>query len=205
MDMDASHVLADVGRRLRSLRHGRDMRLAELAEATGISESTLSRLETGRLRPTLAQLVPLARVYDVTLDDLVGLPDSERQDKRMPVIHRHGAVFVPLTRRPGGIQAYKMFSPARHTLPPPDPCSHKGFQWLYVLSGRLRVLLGDQDFVLKPGESAEFDTGVPHWMGHADHESIELLMLFGPEGERAKLMARAEALKKAHSWQSWSA
>ena len=48
--------------------------LAQLAEATGISVSTLSRLESGRRRPTLELLLPLARAHQVPLDELVGAP-----------------------------------------------------------------------------------------------------------------------------------
>jgi transcriptional regulator with XRE-family HTH domain len=195
MDKHDSDVLADVGHRLRALRRGHTLTLPELATITGMSVSTLSRLETGRLRPTLGQLLPLARAYGATLDDLAGITEPADPRNHLPVIHRHGAAFIPLTLRAGGVRAYKMISPARDTLPVPDPCRHEGYQWLYVLSGRLRVMLGNQDFVLKPGEAAEFDTGVPHWMGHADHDPIELLMLFGPQGERAKLIARTPARK----------
>ncbi|GLY29419.1 helix-turn-helix transcriptional regulator [Kineosporia sp. NBRC 101731] len=189
---------ADVGQRLRTLRQGRDLRLAELAELTGITVSTLSRLENGLRRPTLAQLVPLARVHGITLDELVGLDRPERVDQPR-VIHRHGAVFVPLAQQAGGIQAYKMYSPARTTLPEPEPRRHEGFQWVYVLSGRLRVVLGDKDFLLTRGTAAEFDTGVAHWMGHADHHPIELLMMFGAQGERAQVIARTKDLRSAHT------
>lgn len=75
-----------------------------------------------------------------------------------------------------------MIPPARDTLPEPDLCSHEGFPWIHVLSGRLRVVPGDRDFVLNPGAAAEFDTGVPHGTGHIDHGPIETLMLFGRQG-----------------------
>jgi quercetin dioxygenase-like cupin family protein len=63
--------------------------------------------------------------------------------------------------------------------------THSGFEWLYVLSGTARLLLGDQDLVLGPGEVAEFDTRTPHWLGGAEESAVELLILFGPQGERA--------------------
>jgi quercetin dioxygenase-like cupin family protein len=61
---------------------------------------------------------------------------------------------------------------------------------MYVLSGRLRLLLGDRDMVLVPGEAAEFDTRLPHWFGCADPAPVEVLSLFGRQGERAHLRAR---------------
>ncbi|MFK4599595.1 transcriptional regulator with XRE-family HTH domain [Streptomyces pristinaespiralis] len=67
-------VLGAVGPRLRALRRDRGITLADLAATTGVSESTLSRLESGQRRPSLELLLPLARIYDVPLDDLVGAP-----------------------------------------------------------------------------------------------------------------------------------
>ncbi|GAA0229528.1 XRE family transcriptional regulator [Cryptosporangium japonicum] len=182
----------DVGARLRSLRRARQLTLARLAGLTGIAESTLSRLENGRLQPTLAQLLPLARVYDLGLDELVGL----HRPRTEGVIHRHGATFVPLSNQRGGIRAYKMFSPARETLLEPDPRTHEGFAWVHVLTGRLRFVLGRGDLVLTAGESVEYDTSLPHWMGHADLDPIEALLLFGPQGERTRLRARTRTLTR---------
>jgi quercetin dioxygenase-like cupin family protein len=99
--------------------------------------------------------------------------------------------MVPLTRRAGGIQAYKLVIPAGGRRREPDPQTHEGYEWLYVLNGRLRLVLGEQDLVLSPGEAAEFDTRVPHWFGGAaDTEPVEFLSLFGTQGERAHLRAR---------------
>jgi quercetin dioxygenase-like cupin family protein len=67
---------------------------------------------------------------------------------------------------------------------------HEGYEWLYVLNGRLRLVLGDHDVVLTPGEAAEFDTRTPHWFGAADGKAVEFLSLFGKQGERAHLRAR---------------
>ena len=62
-----------------------------------------------------------------------------------------------------------------------------------MLSGRLRVVLGEHDLVLPPGEAAEFDTRVPHWFGSAAGESVEFLSIFGPQGERVHVRARSTA------------
>ena len=72
----------------------------------------------------------------------------------------------------------------------PERQTHEGFEWMYVLSGRLRLLLGEHDAVLVPGEVAEFDTHVPHAFVPAGPEAVELLVLFGPQGERAHVRAR---------------
>ncbi len=87
------------------------------------------------------------------------------------------------------MQAYKLILPNRGS--EPDPRVHEGYEWMYVLDGQLRLVLGDQDLVLHPGEAAEFDTRVPHWFGSATDRPVELLTLFGRQGERAHLRIRS--------------
>ena len=189
MDAETGEVLEAVGPRLRALRRRRGITLADLAVRTGVSESTLSRLESGQRRATLELLLPLARAYGVPLDDLVGAPRTGDPRIHFTPVHRFGMTFVPLTRRPGGVQAFKMLIPAEAEPPTPEPQVHEGFEWLYVLNGRLRLVLGDQDLVLPAGEVAEFSTAAPHWLGTADGRTVELLVLFDPDGRRTHVHA----------------
>jgi transcriptional regulator with XRE-family HTH domain len=191
MDDDLSAALAAVGPRLKAIRRQRETTLAALAAATGISTSTLSRLEGGQRRPTLELLLLIARAHGVQLDDLVGGPATGDPRIHMRSVTRHGMTMIPLSRRPGGVQAYKLIIPARRA--EPDPRTHEGYEWFYVLDGTLRLVLGGQELVLRPGEAAEFGTQVPHWFGSAGQGSVELLSLFGPQGERAHLRARPRA------------
>ncbi|MEU6075023.1 XRE family transcriptional regulator [Micromonospora sp. NPDC047074] len=190
MENGFDQALGAVGPRLRALRRQRETTLADLSAATGISVSTLSRLESGSRRPTLELLLPLARAHGVTLDELVDAPPTGDPRIHLRPVTRHGMTMLPLTRRPGGIQAYKLVIPGGGRRAEPDPQTHEGYEWLYVLNGRLRLVLGDQDMVLVPGEAAEFDTRVPHWFGAAGAEPVEFLSLFGRQGERAHLRAR---------------
>ncbi len=185
MDDDLDRVLTAVGPRLRALRRQRDITLTDLSAETGISVSTLSRLESGQRRPNLELLLPLARAYGVPLDELVGAPPTGDPRIHLRPISRFGRTLVPLTRRAGGLQAYKQVIPADPRPQEPEQQSHEGYEWLYVLNGRLRLVLGEQDLMLLPGEAAEFDTRVPHWFGGADGEAVEFLCLFGRQGERA--------------------
>jgi transcriptional regulator with XRE-family HTH domain len=192
VDDDVDRTLDAVGPRLKRLRLRREITLTELADDTGISASTLSRLEAGLRRPTLEQLLPLARAYGVTLDELVDAPPTgDPRINLRPIPGHGGGVILPLTRRPGGIQAYKFVLPAGHDAAPPELRTHEGYDWVYVLNGTLRLVLGEHDLLLSPGEAAEFDTRVPHWFGPASEtESVEFLSLFGREGQRAHLRAR---------------
>lgn len=184
-------VLDEVAPRLRRLRAKRGLTLAALSEATGISKSTLSRLESGQRRPSLELLLPLAGAYRVPLDDLVGAPEvGDPRVRLTPRTTPSGGTVVPLTRSPspGPLQAYKMIIPDRGA--EPDLRTHEGYEWLYVLDGRLRLVLAEHDLVLGPGEVAEFDTRLPHWFTSADGRPVEILSLFGRQGERMHVRAK---------------
>ncbi|OIK25212.1 helix-turn-helix domain-containing protein [Streptomyces malaysiense] len=186
--MGTEDVLAEVGPRLRRIRREREVTLATLSRSTGISVSTLSRLESGLRRPSLELLLPIAQAHQVPLDELVGAPPVGDPRVRAEPVRRNGRTFWSLTRQPGGLQAYKVLEPGRTD--EPEPRSHEGYEWLYVLSGRLRLVLGEHDVVLSAGEAAEFDTRVPHWFGSAGEGPAEFLSLFGPQGERMHVRAR---------------
>jgi len=190
MDDDLDHALDSVGPRLRALRKQRETTLAELSAVTGISVSTLSRLESGTRRPTLELLLPLARAHGVSLDELVDAPPTGDPRIHLRPVSRFGMTVLPLSQRAGGIQAYKLIIPTRSPRRERELKTHEGYEWLYVLDGRLRVLLGEHDLILAPGEAAEFDTRVPHWFGAVGDEPVEFLSLFGQQGERAHLRAR---------------
>ncbi|MFH8617280.1 helix-turn-helix domain-containing protein [Streptomyces sp. NPDC017979] len=189
-------VLDAVGPRLRALRRDRGITLAELAATTGVSESTLSRLESGLRRPSLELLLPLARIYDVPLDDLVGAPRTGDPRIHLKPIKRFGMTFVPLSRRPGGVHAFKMIIPASPKPLEPTPQTHEGFEWLYVLTGRLRLVIGERDLTLPSGEAAEFDTSQPHWLGSADGGAVELLILFSQQGVRTHVRTETPPPKR---------
>ncbi|MEU0373604.1 XRE family transcriptional regulator [Streptomyces sp. NPDC006283] len=184
-------VLNEVGPRLRRIRRERGATLGALSEATGISVSTLSRLESGGRRPSLELLLPIARAHQVPLDELVGAPPvGDPRVRSKPIVHG-GRTMYPLTSRPGGLQAYKVTQ--KPSGEQPEPRTHEGYEWLYVLSGRLRLVLGEHDVVLSAGEAAEFDTRVPHWFGCADDRPMEFLSLFGPQGERMHVRAKPKS------------
>ncbi|BCW34692.1 XRE family transcriptional regulator [Arthrobacter sp. StoSoilA2] len=182
-------ALDQVGPRLKRLRNQRNVTLTSLAATTGISKSTLSRLETGQRRPSLELLLPLAHAYHVPLDDLVGAPDVGDPRIRLKPRQANGRTVVPLTRHPGGVQAWKIVIP--NSKIEPELKTHEGYEWLYVLSGRMRLVLGDHDLTLGPGEVAEFDTRVPHWFGSTGDQSAEVLSLFGQQGERMHVRAKS--------------
>ncbi|MGA9746333.1 MAG: helix-turn-helix transcriptional regulator [Nocardioides sp.] len=193
-DDDIAPVLDQVGPRLRELRQRRRTTLARLSEDTGISVSTLSRLESGQRKPTLELLLPLAKAHRVALDELVGAPETGDPRVHARPVRRHGMTYVPLTQQLGGLRAYKQILPGTKKAGQEVPQgTHEGYEWFYVLSGKLRLVLGGREVVMGPGEAAEFDTRVPHGFVSADENPVELLSLFGPQGERIHVRARPRA------------
>ncbi|BCO62391.1 helix-turn-helix domain-containing protein [Mycobacterium intracellulare] len=177
-----------VRRRLRELRAQRGMTLQEVGERAGIDVSTLSRLESGKRRLALDHLPRLARALSVSTDEL--LQTSSAPDPRVRgTAHSHrGVTYWPLTRQgpAGGLHAFKVRVSARRRNPPAELPVHEGQDWMYVLSGRMRLILGDRDFTIDPGQAVEFSTWTPHWFGVVDGP-VEAIVIFGPHGERLHL------------------
>jgi transcriptional regulator with XRE-family HTH domain len=187
-------VLADVGPRLKRARTQRNVTLTELAAATGISKSTLSRLESGQRKPSLELLLPIAQAHRIPLDELVGAPEIGDPRIQLKPEKRNGRVVVPLTRQPQGMHAWKVIIPPERG--EPKLRTHEGYEWLYVLSGELRLMLAGHDVTMQAGEVAEFDTALPHWFGPAGGRPVEILSVLSREGERMHVRAAPRARKR---------
>jgi transcriptional regulator with XRE-family HTH domain len=185
--MDVTAALASLGSRIRELRRKQDLSLATISRSTGISVSTLSRLESGQRKATLELLLPIAAALRISLDELTGQVQGDPRVRRRSRT-LGGKKIVNLTHESSALQVVQMTFPAVKTSP--DPRAHPGYDWIYVLSGTLRMVLGDNDFTMGPGEAAEFDTTTPHWWGSADGKPVEVLSIFGPQGEKIHLRAK---------------
>jgi transcriptional regulator with XRE-family HTH domain len=184
---DDDGVEARVRRRLRELRTQRGFTLEEVAGRSSIDVSTLSRLESGKRRLALDHLPRLAAALSVSTDDLLRAPEAEDPRVRSGSHSAHGITYWPLTRQAGGgLHAFKIRISARRRNPPAELPVHEGWDWMYVLTGQLRLILGERDFTVKPGEAVEFSTWTPHWFGAIDGPA-EAITIFGPHGERLHL------------------
>jgi transcriptional regulator with XRE-family HTH domain len=173
-------------RRLRELRMARGLTLQQVAGRASIDTSTLSRLESGKRRLALDHIPALAAALGVSADELLasGPPQDPRVRGRPRT--RKGLTVWPLTHDGSALQAYKLHISRERRTPPPELPVHEGNDWLYVLNGRLRLLLGEQDLVIDPGDAVEFTTWTPHWFGALDGP-VELILIVGPQGERMHL------------------
>ena len=166
------------------LRLEREATLTDLAEETGISVSTLSRLESGQRKPTLELLLPLARAHRVALDELVDAPETGDPRVRSKPVVRHGRTFISLTRRPGGLQSFKMVMPAEKDAAPDARRPTRATSGSTSSAAGSGWCSASRDLVLEPGEVVEFDTRTPHWIGNPGPAPAEVLAIFGPQGER---------------------
>lgn len=183
-------VDALVRRRLRELRRERGLTLEDVATRAQIDVSTLSRLESGKRRLALDHLPRLATALSVSTDELLRAPETEDPRVKGSSHTHHDITYWPLTRHgpAGGLHAFKIRISARRNKPPTEFPVHEGRDWMYVLSGQLRLILGDQDFTVKPGEAVEFSTWTPHWFGVVDGP-VEAITILGPHGEQLHLHA----------------
>lgn len=194
---ELEEVLGTVGGRLRTLRQQRQATLDDISERTGISPSTLSRLESGRRKYTLDLLLPLSAAYGLPLDELVGAPPAgdPRLHLRPVSVPGQEQTVLPLVRHYGGPHAHKhVLAPGTTTASGQGLHTHQGHSWVYVLHGRLRITSGTRQVILAAGEATEFDTRLPHALGNAGEQPVEFLSLFGAQGERMRVVTTWEEL-----------
>jgi transcriptional regulator with XRE-family HTH domain len=175
--------------RLRSLRTTQGLSLDDLAARTNLSPSTISRIETGRRTISLDVLLPLATALQVGLEALLDVSSDEDVVVR-PTASRVGGRTTWALSRPGSSTvAMKML--VEPTAAKPQQQVHPGHDWLFVLSGRLLLALGDREITVEAGEAAEFVTMTPHAFIALDGPT-ELLMVFDRDGQRAHVHSDRE-------------
>ncbi|HWE54685.1 MAG TPA: helix-turn-helix transcriptional regulator [Acidimicrobiales bacterium] len=176
--------------RLRSLRTTLGLSLDDLAERTSISPSTISRIETGKRTISLDVLLPLARALQVDLDSLLDVDtDEDVVIRPEPSSTGHRTTWM-LSRPTGNTTAVKMRIE-------PDGCDevlqvHPGHDWFFVISGRVRLSLGDRQIIVRAGEAAEFSTMTPHALVAVERPA-ELIMIFNRDGLHAHVHRDATA------------
>ena len=163
-----------IGAKIRALRLKKKMGLVELGRHSGLSPALLSKLERGRLFPTLPTLLRIALVFGVGLEfffagardkplvavvrkgDRVQLPDRPGARE---VAYRFESLDYPATERRFNCHYAEFFPVAPDRLRPHD---HPGVEFIYAIQGTLSVHLGDEEYVLDAGDSLYFDSSVPH-------------------------------------------
>ncbi|MGA2231951.1 MAG: XRE family transcriptional regulator [Tepidisphaeraceae bacterium] len=189
--------LADFGVRLKDLRSSRGWTLEELAERTGLSKPFLSRLEAGDRQPSIAVVLTLARTYGVSLGDLFERSDENtdpcvivRGHSARPV-QSDGLSYLPLSSK----SRFSNLEPMRLTVSAQrrgdEMFQHEGEEWVYVLAGKLCIHLAGKTYDLAPGDSAHFDSRLPHRLSALGGKDAELILVACPLPEPAAQQRRA--------------
>ena len=168
--------------RLRSLRTTLGLSLDELAARTNLSPSTISRVETGKRTISLDILLPLATALQVDLDALLDVRSDDDVVIRPAPRRSDGRTTWMLSRPTASTIAVKMRLEPTGT--PGQQRVHPGRDWFFVITGQVRLLLGEREIMVQAGESAEFSTMTPHAFAAVDGPA-ELIMIFDRDGQRA--------------------
>jgi transcriptional regulator with XRE-family HTH domain len=181
-----------IGGKVRSLRLKKKMGLVELGQHTGLSPALLSKIERGRLFPTLPTLLRIALVFSVGLEFFFTGPRDGplvavvRKDKRVQLPDRPGARDVayrfesldyPATERRFNTYYAEFLPVAQDKLRPHD---HPGVEFIYVLQGTLAVQIHGEEHLLDGGDSMYFDSGVPHSYRRAAGRTCSAIVVTAP-------------------------
>ena len=175
--------LAKVGARLRKLREERGWRLEDLARRTGLSKAYLSRLESGDRQPSLGALFAVAGAYGVPFsslfepepeaENLVIIRASERKTQR-----GNGLSYTRLSEGKWAFNLQPLRIVVSANREGEAIYQHEGEQWLYVLSGRLRLeVVEGKWIVLEEGDAAHFDAEIPHRLEALDGRDVEVIVV----------------------------
>jgi transcriptional regulator with XRE-family HTH domain len=181
-----------IGEKLRALRLKKKMGLVELGKHTGLSPALLSKIERGRLFPTLPTLLRIALVFSVGLEFFFA---GAREKPLVAIMRKKERVKLP--DRPGvrdvayRFESLDYLAPERRfnsfcaeflpVLPGKlHPHAHPGVEFIYALQGALTVRIGDEDHTLEPGDSMYFDSSVPHAYRRSSGRACSAIVVTSP-------------------------
>jgi DNA-binding XRE family transcriptional regulator/mannose-6-phosphate isomerase-like protein (cupin superfamily) len=175
-----------IGDRLRATRQARGLSLRELADRLGVSPSLISQIETGRARPSVSTLYAIANELAISIDELLFIDGDrsgragggtdggvkrgastgrvQRPGTRKAIRLASGVIWERLTTEsePGIDFLYVTYEVGGASSPEHEFQRHGGREWGYVLTGRLGVTIGFDDYILEPGDAVAIDSTTPH-------------------------------------------
>jgi len=191
---NVAEASSGLGPRLREIRLERGISLRELARRLDLSPSSISQIETGKMQPSVRTLYAFVAEFGVTVDEVLfeqGPPSRfeaapasagpglavQRAQGRPAIALNSGVTwerlmfwgdedveFIEATYEPGGASG-----------PPDALVRHNGHEFGHVLSGRLRVVVGFDEYVLGPGDSITFPSSTPHRLSNDGDETVRAI------------------------------
>src|SRR5579862_41186 len=185
MDNTVQSQLHSFGARLRELRLRRGWTLQELACRSGLSKAFLSRLESGDRQASIAAVLTISRIFDVSLASLFESPPASEPCvivRAADAVEKtiNGLKYVPLSNagRFFNLQPLRIkVSPSRRGN---EHYHHDGEEWIYVLSGKLTLSLAGKTHDLSPGDAAHFESRLPHRLIAPGPKDAEVLVVASP-------------------------
>jgi transcriptional regulator with XRE-family HTH domain len=197
--------LGSFGVRLQQLRLGRGWSLRDLADRSGLSKAFLSRLESGDRQASIAAVLTLSRIFDVSLASLF---EAETPPEPCIITRRAGAVehranglvYVPLSMADRRFNIQPLLVRVSRNRRGSEHYHHEGEEWLYVLSGALTLSLAGKTYDLEAGDSAHFDSRLPHRLIARGGRDAEVLVVAGlhsrPELDASRAAADLRAIPR---------
>jgi transcriptional regulator with XRE-family HTH domain len=184
MAIDAQ--LATFGTRLRELRVRRGLTLEELAKRSGLSKGFLSRLESGGRQASIAAVLTLSRIFDVSLafffespvaaEPCVIVRGAEAEERSA-----NGLKYAALSYADRAFRLQPLRIKVSRSRRGAEHYQHHGEEWLYVLSGRLTLSLAGKTYDLGPGDAAHFEARLPHRLIATGPEDALVLLVASPD------------------------
>jgi transcriptional regulator with XRE-family HTH domain len=194
--------LDSFGVRLKELRLQRGWTLQQLAEQSGLSNTFISRLETGDRQASIAAVLTLARVFGVSLASMF---ESEVATEPCLIVRAaeavtksaNGLTYTPLSNA----QRFFNLQPIRLTVSPKrkgfEHFHHEGEEWIYLLSGRLTLSMAGKTYDLEPGDAAHFDSRLPHRLIARGTQDAEVILVASPFAETGSVPPISVRQKRA--------
>jgi len=201
---------SELGPRLRAIRLRRGVGLRELARRLDLSPSSISQIETGKMRPSVRTLYALAAEFGVTVDELLFDGTASREDTAPrssgarggtePGLAVQRAGERPAIQLNSGVRWERLmfwgdedvefleatYEPGGASSPDDSFVRHNGHEFGFVLSGTLRIDVGFDEFVLEAGDSITFPSSTPHRLSNPGTETVRAVWVVrgrrGPEG-----------------------
>jgi transcriptional regulator with XRE-family HTH domain len=202
---------SELGPRLRAIRLSKGVGLRELARRLDLSPSSISQIETGKIRPSVRTLYALASEFGVTVDEVLfdqaaPTPDAAPASKPVaePGLAVQRADDRPAIQLNSGVRWERLmfwadedvefieatYEPGGESSPDDAMMRHSGHEFGHVLSGTLRVVVGFDEFVLGPGDSITFPSSTPHRLSNDGDETVRAIWVVRGRRGHAERAAR---------------
>jgi quercetin dioxygenase-like cupin family protein len=173
------NIFSPVGQKIKKARTAKKMSYDVLANETGFSVNFIKEVEAGKVTPPVGSLLQISRALEIDSGDLLKEEDGRMQD-RIKAYTKRTDSYAYTTLTPGAENKHlKAFRVKIDALTDHEGVSynHAGEEFVYVLEGRVEVVVGEHVNALGPGDSLHFNSGIQHLLRNVSEEDAELIVV----------------------------